>query len=74
MTHLVMFDIDGTLVDSTRIDSQLYARAVRETLGGDIYIDAASSTRSSRSIASPSRLTTFVPRSNAVSSSSCGTA
>jgi phosphoglycolate phosphatase-like HAD superfamily hydrolase len=39
MTHLVMFDIDGTLVDSARVDSQLYARAVRETLGGDVYID-----------------------------------
>jgi phosphoglycolate phosphatase-like HAD superfamily hydrolase len=39
MTHLVMFDIDGTLVDSARFDSHLYARAVRETLGGDVYID-----------------------------------
>jgi phosphoglycolate phosphatase-like HAD superfamily hydrolase len=39
MTHLVMFDIDGTLVDSTRVDSQLYARAVRETLGTDVHID-----------------------------------
>jgi len=39
MIHLVMFDIDGTLVDSARIDSHLYARAVRETLGGDVYID-----------------------------------
>jgi phosphoglycolate phosphatase-like HAD superfamily hydrolase len=39
MTHLVMFDIDGTLVDSMRVDSHLYARAVRETLGGDVYID-----------------------------------
>ena len=34
-----MFDIDGTLVDSARVDSHLYARAVRETLGGDVYID-----------------------------------
>ncbi len=34
-----MFDIDGTLVDSMRVDSNLYARAVRETLGGDVYID-----------------------------------
>jgi phosphoglycolate phosphatase-like HAD superfamily hydrolase len=34
-----MFDIDGTLVDSMRVDSHLYARAVRETLGGDVYID-----------------------------------
>jgi phosphoglycolate phosphatase-like HAD superfamily hydrolase len=39
MTHLVMFDIDGTLVDSMRVDSHLYARAVRETLGGDTHID-----------------------------------
>ena len=39
MIHLVMFDIDGTLVDSMRVDSHLYARAVRETLGGDVYID-----------------------------------
>ena len=39
MIRLVMFDIDGTLVDSARIDSHLYARAVRETLGGDVYID-----------------------------------
>ncbi|HUO66951.1 MAG TPA: HAD hydrolase-like protein [Gammaproteobacteria bacterium] len=39
MTHLVMFDIDGTLVDSMRVDSRLYARAVRETLGGDVCID-----------------------------------
>jgi phosphoglycolate phosphatase-like HAD superfamily hydrolase len=34
-----MFDIDGTLVDSMRVDSHLYARAVRETLGGDVHID-----------------------------------
>jgi len=34
-----MFDIDGTLVDSMRVDSRLYARAVRETLGGDVCID-----------------------------------
>src|SRR5262245_51412510 len=39
MIHLVVCDIDGTLVDSARFDSHLYARAVRETLGGDIYID-----------------------------------
>ena len=31
--HLLMFDIDGTLVDSTGFDSQLYADAVREVLG-----------------------------------------
>ena len=34
-----MFDIDGTLVDSTRVDSELYARAVRETLGSDVNVD-----------------------------------
>jgi phosphoglycolate phosphatase-like HAD superfamily hydrolase len=34
-----MFDIDGTLVDSMRVDSHLYARAVRETLGGNVHID-----------------------------------
>jgi len=34
-----MFDIDGTLVDSMRVDSHLYARAVRETLGDNVYID-----------------------------------
>jgi len=35
----ILFDIDGTLVDSMRVDSHLYARAVRETLGGNVYID-----------------------------------
>lgn len=30
--HLVMFDIDGTLVDSTGFDSRLYAQAIREIL------------------------------------------
>src|SRR5262245_461813 len=39
MIHLVVCDIDGTLVDSARFDSHLYARAVRETLRGDVYID-----------------------------------
>jgi phosphoglycolate phosphatase-like HAD superfamily hydrolase len=33
MTHLVMFDIDGTLVDSVGLDGALYAQAVREVLG-----------------------------------------
>ncbi|HUQ52866.1 MAG TPA: DUF3500 domain-containing protein, partial [Gammaproteobacteria bacterium] len=31
--HLVMFDIDGTLVDSTGFDSELYATAVDAELG-----------------------------------------
>lgn len=31
--HLVMFDIDGTLVDSNGFDGALFARAVREELG-----------------------------------------
>jgi beta-phosphoglucomutase-like phosphatase (HAD superfamily) len=35
--HLVMFDIDGTLVDSAGFDSELYAEAVRSVL--DIEID-----------------------------------
>jgi phosphoglycolate phosphatase-like HAD superfamily hydrolase len=30
--HLVMFDIDGTLVDSTGFDGELYAEAVRSIL------------------------------------------
>jgi len=30
---LLMFDLDGTLVDSLKIDRQLYARAVTEVLG-----------------------------------------
>jgi phosphoglycolate phosphatase-like HAD superfamily hydrolase len=31
--HLVMFDIDGTLVDSARFDGELYAAAVESELG-----------------------------------------
>lgn len=31
--HLVMFDIDGTLVNSAGFDGDLFARAVREELG-----------------------------------------
>lgn len=31
--HLVMFDIDGTLVDSTGFDGELYAAALRQVLG-----------------------------------------
>jgi phosphoglycolate phosphatase-like HAD superfamily hydrolase len=31
--HLVMFDIDGTLVDSAGFDGQLYADAVRDVTG-----------------------------------------
>jgi phosphoglycolate phosphatase-like HAD superfamily hydrolase len=31
--HLVMFDIDGTLVDSAGFDGELYAAAVRDELG-----------------------------------------
>jgi beta-phosphoglucomutase-like phosphatase (HAD superfamily) len=33
LKHLVMFDVDGTLVDSAGFDGRLYARAVREELG-----------------------------------------
>jgi phosphoglycolate phosphatase-like HAD superfamily hydrolase len=31
--HLVMFDIDGTLVDSTGIEDRCFVRAAQETLG-----------------------------------------
>jgi FMN phosphatase YigB (HAD superfamily) len=33
MTHLVMFDIDGTLVDSVEFDGQFFAEAIRDVLG-----------------------------------------
>jgi phosphoglycolate phosphatase-like HAD superfamily hydrolase len=31
--HLVVFDIDGTLVDSGEFDSQLYAQAIQDVVG-----------------------------------------
>jgi beta-phosphoglucomutase-like phosphatase (HAD superfamily) len=31
--HLVVFDIDGTLVDSGEYDSDLYAQAIKDVLG-----------------------------------------
>jgi hypothetical protein len=34
--HLVMFDIDGTLVDSNGFDGELYAPAMREVTGADV--------------------------------------
>jgi phosphoglycolate phosphatase-like HAD superfamily hydrolase len=34
--HLVMFDIDGTLVDSAGFDAELYAQAVREVLNVEL--------------------------------------
>jgi beta-phosphoglucomutase-like phosphatase (HAD superfamily) len=37
--HLVMFDIDGTLVDSAGFDSELYAEAVRNVLNVEIDRD-----------------------------------
>lgn len=37
--HLVMFDIDGTLVDSAGFDSKLYVDAVRSELNVDIDSD-----------------------------------
>ncbi|MYH32708.1 MAG: serine hydrolase [Gammaproteobacteria bacterium] len=37
--HLVLFDIDGTLVDSDEFDSELYVQAVREILGIEIGDD-----------------------------------
>jgi phosphoglycolate phosphatase-like HAD superfamily hydrolase len=39
MTHLVMFDIDGTLVDSRGFDTDRYLQAAREVLGDDVDID-----------------------------------
>lgn len=32
----IIFDIDGTLIDSTDVDNQLYATAVRRVLGNDV--------------------------------------
>src|SRR5690348_7422388 len=37
--HLVMFDIDGTLVDSTGFDTELYVEAVRSVLNVEIDSD-----------------------------------
>jgi phosphoglycolate phosphatase-like HAD superfamily hydrolase len=37
--HLVMFDIDGTLVDSMGFDTELYATAVEAELGGTVDRD-----------------------------------
>ncbi len=39
--HVVMFDIDGTLVDSAGFDSELYAEAVESVLGVEIDSDWA---------------------------------
>ena len=39
--HLVVFDIDGTLVDSYGFDAALYADAIRRVLGIDINTDWA---------------------------------
>ena len=39
--HLVVFDIDGTLVDSYGFDAALYADAIRRVLGIDIDTDWA---------------------------------
>jgi len=36
VTHLVMFDIDGTLVDSVGFDSDYYAAAMRGVLGVEV--------------------------------------
>ncbi len=38
-SHLVVFDIDGTLVDSYGFDAELYADAIRRILGIDIDTD-----------------------------------
>ena len=37
--HLILFDIDGTLVDSQEFDSELFVRAVRTVLGIDVDDD-----------------------------------
>ena len=37
--HLILFDIDGTLVDSDEFDAELYVQAVREVLGIEIDDD-----------------------------------
>ena len=37
--HLILFDIDGTLVDSQEFDAELYVWAVREVLGMEIGDD-----------------------------------
>ena len=37
--HLVMFDIDGTLVDSAGFDAELYVEAVRSVLDVEIHSD-----------------------------------
>jgi beta-phosphoglucomutase-like phosphatase (HAD superfamily) len=37
--HLVMFDIDGTLVDSAGFDAKLYVEAVRRVLNVEIHSD-----------------------------------
>ncbi|HVJ29425.1 MAG TPA: haloacid dehalogenase-like hydrolase [Gammaproteobacteria bacterium] len=37
--HLVMFDIDGTLVDSAGFDAELYVEAVRSVLNVSIHSD-----------------------------------
>ena len=37
--HLVVFDIDGTLVDSYEFDTALYADAIRRVLDTDIDTD-----------------------------------
>jgi phosphoglycolate phosphatase-like HAD superfamily hydrolase len=34
--HLIMFDIDGTLVDSAALDADLYCAAVRDVLGVEV--------------------------------------
>jgi phosphoglycolate phosphatase-like HAD superfamily hydrolase len=36
MTHIVMFDVDGTLVDSAGFDGALFASAVRSVLDADV--------------------------------------
>ncbi|MCU0759247.1 MAG: haloacid dehalogenase-like hydrolase [Steroidobacteraceae bacterium] len=39
MTHLVVFDVDGTLVDSMGFDGAIYARTLGEVLGREVDED-----------------------------------
>jgi beta-phosphoglucomutase-like phosphatase (HAD superfamily) len=34
--HLIMFDLDGTLVDSTKVDSGCYLQALVDVFGFDL--------------------------------------
>ncbi len=40
--HLIVFDVDGTLVESDEFDGVLYAKAVRDVLDIDVDEDWSS--------------------------------